>query len=159
MRYKWLTQTLAPLFFCSLLLTQPALAMDAQYRSLSQEERQAIYQEKALTPEDVTFLNLVPFSMNDQPEAFAGDELLWKNAFDVGTVALAGLFAVGTVYNLLTDEAAEAGYTSYLLVPLLYVGGRLIGNYHTTAYRELNNKALQKDLGLSKSQISWKWTF
>ncbi len=133
--------------------------MDAQYQGLSQEERQTVYREKSLTPESVLLLNLIPFSMNDQPEAFAGDELLWKNAFDLGTVALAGLFTVGTVYNLLTDEAAEAGYTSYLLVPLLYLGGRLIGNYHLTNYRELNNKALQQDLGLSKSQLSWRWTF
>lgn len=158
MHHHWFTKTLLPGFICSLLLAQPTLAMDTPSQNLSLTQRQSLYQEKALTPEDVMRLNLVPFSMNDQPEAFAGDELLWKNAFDVGTVALAGLFAVGTAYNLLAVEE-EVNYTSFLLVPLLYFGGRTIGSYHLAAYREQNNKALQKELGLSPSQLSWGWRF
>lgn len=158
MHYQWLTQTLLPGFISALFLAQPTLAADTTYPNLSLTERQTAYREKALTPEGVTQLNLIPFSMNDQPEAFAGDALLWKNAFDVGSVALAGLFAVGTAYNLLTGEE-DANYSSALLVPLLYFGGRAIGSYHLADYREQSNKALQQELGLSPAQISFKWSF
>lgn len=149
-----------------LLNAHSAWALSPEYKNLSPEQREVIYQAQKLDAGDIALQNLLPFAPGSMKVGdYAAVGLV--SLFDVAAIS----YGTAATLSALNNEP-DSGFGLFLgaiIVPGLYLAGRAIGLstpwYSTAVYNQkLKNKLgletpLQQTSSLNEPWVSYGFAF